>query len=901
MNAKQTRLNLSINGALGIVALALVWLAWSPRDSLFDRVAFGSTWESCSSLVLLVVVAVGIVASHRFFAWRIFWFVVLVAVASGTFHHALFEGIMMWALLAGLAITYRRFLGKLAVYMIGHPSQSLLLIVFFCLLYGLIGTSYGVPNLFWHETCAGRFFSAFGATLLLAVLGVNSFFLDDNYHRNWLNVEDYLRNWKINYGLRAEDLKLGFLFGDPELTVDPNKVIPEPRYGTMISHVLRTARLPMLMLISLPALFPLMFPSVPRFAPRNVPFFLAFLDPEQTGTEPDVGRDLRAWLLGIVCWGFGILVGVFLVKVLIRVGMWLEKRWSGGTSREPRRWRWIFSASFGAVSVLIVAASLIMTTALDLGWWSPDEGSWIHWAQVALALVTLLLAGVWSAWRASELRPGRWPPFSRFLLLSATTYGVIALADTMLRHWWPGSELVVSPGMAICTLLLTLSLFGSWVALLRPVRDGGMEWIKKLKQLQDEAASTGNQARVERLGKSIDDNCEIAHKTFRSDLLALAIVALWIAVVNADDFKLRFEPLLYELGSLAKWKSAVQSYGIWAQDFGRPAPAELQASPELCDDEQTLEAWRDRLWSQTPAGRAAGGAKAPESFRPKLVVVCATGGASRAAYWTARVLCRLGEDIPWSDDKKCPGFHDSVRLITGASGGMVGAAHYLAWRKQTLERAQSGDMPVEDDSWVKSMPTENLSAVASHIAFAGLAQALLPRLPRPLDYDRGQALDAQWPLLGGRFSDYRVDEGKGALPSLVFTPVTVDDGRRLLISNLALERLVVNRGAEVDADGYGTGIYSVAAPEFYRVFGKNANGLTLAMAARMSGTFPMISPAVNLPTDPPVRVVDAAYYDSYGVNIAAAWLFRNSDWLVKNTSGIAIVQIRAFMGRRERL
>ncbi len=167
------------------------------------------------------------------------------------------------------------------------------------------------------------------------------------------------------------------------------------------------------------------------------------------------------------------------------------------------------------------------------------------------------------------------------------------------------------------------------------------------------------------------------------------------------------------------------------------------------------------------------------------MVVCATGGASRAAYWTARVLFRLGEDIRWSDDKKCPGFHDSVRLITGASGGMVGAAHYLAWRKQALDRVNRGEMPVDDDSWVKSMPTENLSAVASHIAFVGLAQAMLPRLPHPLDYDRGQALEAQWPLLGGRFSDYRALEGEGAIPSLVFTPVTVDDGRRLLISNLA--------------------------------------------------------------------------------------------------------------------
>ena len=160
--------------------------------------------------------------------------------------------------------------------------------------------------------------------------------------------------------------------------------------------------------------------------------------------------------------------------------------------------------------------------------------------------------------------------------------------------------------------------------------------------------------------------------------------------MNADDFKLRFEPLLYNLRSLAKWKGAVQVMATWAKDFGQPAPAELQASPEL--------SMTRRLSTRGGTGsgrrrRQAGRCREPRplmSFRPKLVVACATGGASRAAYWTARVLYRLGDDIRWSDDKKCPGFHDSVRLVTGASGGMVGAAHYLVWRRQSLERAQSG-------------------------------------------------------------------------------------------------------------------------------------------------------------------------------------------------------------------
>ena len=267
------------------------------------------------------------------------------------------------------------------------------------------------------------------------------------------------------------------------------------------------------------------------------------------------------------------------------------------------------------------------------------------------------------------------------------------------------------------------------------------------------------------------------------------------------------------------------------------------------------------------------------------------------------MLHRLGEDIPRSGGGEGPDFHDHVRLVTGASGGMVGAAHYLAWRKQVLDNRGH-----TDDAWVRTMPTENLPEVASHIALVGVVQSLFPRLPRTLAYDRGQALESQWPSLRTRFIDHRKGvkgEESGALPSLVFTPVTVDDGRRLIISNLGLHPIAVNSGDEIDVHrkdrAKGLAVYSVAAPEFYRVFGKHADELTLATAARMSATFPMVSPAVNLPTEPPIRVVDAGYYDNYGVNIAVAWLFRNREWLRRNTSGVALVQIQAFMGRHQRL
>ena len=62
---------------------------------------------------------------------------------------------------------------------------------------------------------------------------------------------------------------------------------------------------------------------------------------------------------------------------------------------------------------------------------------------------------------------------------------------------------------------------------------------------------------------------------------------------------------------------------------------------------------------------------------------------------------------------------------------------------------------------------------------------------------------------------------------------------------------------------------------------------------RMSATFPYVTSAVVLPTDPPRHVVDAGYYDNYGVNLAASWIASHGDWIRRNTSGVLVVQIRA--------
>jgi hypothetical protein len=96
---------------------------------------------------------------------------------------------------------------------------------------------------------------------------------------------------------------------------------------------------------------------------------------------------------------------------------------------------------------------------------------------------------------------------------------------------------------------------------------------------------------------------------------------------------------------------------------------------------------------------------------------------------------------------------------------------------------------------------------------------------------------------------------------------------RLLISNLNLE-------------GMAGGL------EFFHHF--HDAHLKVSTALRMNAAFPYVTPAVNLPTNPARRVVDAGYKENYGVELAAEWLKRHPRWLAENTSGVILIQLRAY-------
>ena len=91
--------------------------------------------------------------------------------------------------------------------------------------------------------------------------------------------------------------------------------------------------------------------------------------------------------------------------------------------------------------------------------------------------------------------------------------------------------------------------------------------------------------------------------------------------------------------------------------------------------------------------------------KPKLVLVNVSGGGSRSALWSFLVLRQL-DSLTQGD------FSNSVHMITGASGGMIGASYY---RELLLRQANSAQFDLYKQDHIDNISKELLNAVATAI------------------------------------------------------------------------------------------------------------------------------------------------------------------------------------------
>ncbi len=311
-------------------------------------------------------------------------------------------------------------------------------------------------------------------------------------------------------------------------------------------------------------------------------------------------------------------------------------------------------------------------------------------------------------------------------------------------------------------------------------------------------------------------------------------------------------------------------YKLDAFDYENAAkynPEELMSYysglPVTEDSLQTIEAlnnWRSKF---------------PEDQPPTMILTMVSGGGHRSANWTFNVLQTL-------DSVTSQQFAENVPLITGASGGMIGAAYY---RELALRRKNELSVQMMSDRHNENIGKDILNPVALK---------MLIRDPLVLDLewinsmDRGAAFEHQLnyntnKILEKNLSDYREPELSSKIPMMIFSPTIVRNSTNLYMSALPVSYMVEPNLESTHTNGI----------EFRSYLKEQIKSEpTFLNTLRMSASFPFVSPVITMPTEPAIKITDAGLSDTYGVQDAVRFSYFFNDWINKNTKGVVFLAIR---------
>ena len=283
---------------------------------------------------------------------------------------------------------------------------------------------------------------------------------------------------------------------------------------------------------------------------------------------------------------------------------------------------------------------------------------------------------------------------------------------------------------------------------------------------------------------------------------------------------------------------------------------------------QILEAWK----------------KKTKEKNPKLILLNVSGGGSRSALWVVNCLQNL--DLRTRGD-----FSRKLHMVTGASGGMIGASYYRELQYR-YKHQKINDLFAEKYR-------ENISAdLLNKLSFSASTNDIFFRYKsfekNNISYpiDRGTAFERQLnentdSVLDVPLSYYTELEKKAEMPLFIFTPTIVNDGRRMMISAQKLTFLMQNKGMK---SGNLNSYENVDYMSFFE--NQSPEKISYTSVMRSSATFPFVMPMVTLPTSPGIQLMDAGLRDNYGGKITSEYMNALHDWIKKNTSGVIIVQLR---------
>jgi predicted acylesterase/phospholipase RssA len=271
--------------------------------------------------------------------------------------------------------------------------------------------------------------------------------------------------------------------------------------------------------------------------------------------------------------------------------------------------------------------------------------------------------------------------------------------------------------------------------------------------------------------------------------------------------------------------------------------------------------------------------------KPKIVLISASGGGQRAALWTFRTIQYI--------DRVTNGMlMRHTQLISGSSGGAIGAAYYRQLYYQNKEKEVRHSYL---EKYLNNIAKDMLNPIAFSITANDVFLNIQKVREGKYSYfkDRAYAFENQLNvntdnILNKPLSYYRNPESTSEIPMLVLCPTIINDGRRLVISAQYTSYLTQSTpNTNIPNQSLIDGV------EYLRFFEEqDAGNLKFTSALRMSASFPYISPSVSLPSTPVMEVMDAGIRDNLGIKTTIKFLYVFRKWIKENTGGVILLQIR---------
>lgn len=275
----------------------------------------------------------------------------------------------------------------------------------------------------------------------------------------------------------------------------------------------------------------------------------------------------------------------------------------------------------------------------------------------------------------------------------------------------------------------------------------------------------------------------------------------------------------------------------------------------------------------------------PLHYKPKMVIVMASGGGLSSALFTSRVVQLCNQYLNNT-------LFSKTSLLTGASGGIIGLSYM---RELQFNQVTYGD--INQEKYARAIAKDLLNPMCVTNLTHDIFYPLRTFTYANQVYKKDRTYLFEWKLnenahglFNKQIREYALPESKGEIPLLFHNATLVNDYKQLIISAQPVRYMMKPLKRESGGDHVETDMLDFCS--FFKNNGGNL--LQLSTAVRINATYPLILPAVNLPTTPEISAIDGGMRDNNGAQIVFRFMDVFKEWINENTSGVVVIQIKYF-------